>query len=180
MEKALNRGYKHYWNAIDTLPSYMEKNLKEMPNNKGYRWRNVVFYGALPPQEENSTIIFEKNPKGLLIHEYKLDGTYNQTIKPFGQKSENKNRSNYEQLKNNKQKNTNNNEHNKTTQINHNDKKNKPKRYKNNHVQSNVKTNSSIKNDTNNKKPVNIKSKRLLFNKNTQTSNIKLNNSSNK
>ena len=25
MEKALNRGYKHYWNAIDTLPSYMEK-----------------------------------------------------------------------------------------------------------------------------------------------------------
>ena len=30
----------------------MQKNLKEMPNNKGYLWRGVTFYGDMP--EENN------------------------------------------------------------------------------------------------------------------------------
>jgi hypothetical protein len=182
MEKALIRGYRHYWNAIDTLPPYMEKNLKEMPNNKGYRWKNVVFYGALPANENHSTIIFEKNPKGLIIHEYKIDGTYNHTIKPFGPKLDNiKNGVNKENnkiksvksvkfdkaTKNSKQINT----HRKNTEnTDENDKNQKHKKQKyNKNSQNTGKSNTKVNTNANkqSKDIINTKDKprRLLLNK---------------
>jgi hypothetical protein len=182
MEKAVIRGYRHYWNAIDTLPPYMEKNLKEMPNNKGYRWRNVVFYGALPANENHSTIIFEKNPKGLIIHEHKIDGTYNHTIKPFGPKSDNikngvnkennKNKSvKYDKTrKNNKQ---NPNQNTSTNQnFNQNNRQNPTQNDKNqndkNQKNKKQKYNKNGQNTT--KSTVNAKPRRLLLNKNVKTS----------
>ena len=178
MEKAVIRGYRHYWNAIDTLPPYMEKNLKEMPNNKGYRWRNVVFYGALPANENHSTIIFEKNPKGLIIHEHKIDGTYNHTIKPFGPKSDNikngvnkennknksvkydKARKNNKQINNSTNQNFNpNNRQNPNQNNRQNDKNQKNKKQK---------YNKNGQNTT--KSTVNAKPRRLLLNKNVTPS----------
>ena len=87
MNGAIRRGYNHWWFAIDTLPPYMKKNLQEMPNNKGYRWKGVTFYGYLPEIKDQSTIIFEKVQGELIIHEHAIDGTYSKTIK---QKSSNK------------------------------------------------------------------------------------------
>ena len=77
MENAIKHGYRYYTRVVDELPSYMAKNLQEMPNNKGYYWRGVTFYGELPQESETcDTIIFEKKNNKLLIHQYKYNGQY--------------------------------------------------------------------------------------------------------
>ena len=56
--------------VVDSLPAYMERNLAKMPNNKGYVWRGVHFYGKRP-DTKGPTIVFEKIKGGILvIHEY--------------------------------------------------------------------------------------------------------------
>lgn len=80
------RGYRHYCMAVNTLPHYMEKNLKDMPNNKAYLWKDVVFYGALPDEDNGYTIIFEKGRDKLIIHQYstnKNDEQYKRTEKKY-------------------------------------------------------------------------------------------------
>lgn len=69
-EKDMNYALKYMWKVEEQLPDYMKRNLSEMPNNKGYYWRGIYFYGDLP-EERGPTVIFEKQ-KGtlLLIHEY--------------------------------------------------------------------------------------------------------------
>ena len=47
----------------------MEKNLKEMPSNKGYIFKNIYFFGSLKPDSKNKTL-FERNKDTLYIHEY--------------------------------------------------------------------------------------------------------------
>ena len=48
----------------------MINNLAEMPNNKGYIWRGVHFYGDLPGQA-GPQVMFEKQRGGILvIHEH--------------------------------------------------------------------------------------------------------------
>ena len=39
----MNYAFKYYSNI--TIPDYMARKLKYMPNNKGYVWRGVYFYG---------------------------------------------------------------------------------------------------------------------------------------
>jgi len=63
-------GNKHYNRCVDSLPNYIKKNLSEMPNNKGYIWRGVYFYGRLPYRERDPRILFEKCRGVLTIHEY--------------------------------------------------------------------------------------------------------------
>jgi hypothetical protein len=63
-------GYKYFNKVSDQLPDYMRKNLKEMPNNKGYIWRGVYFFGELP-DKEGPCIMFEKMSGNILvIHEW--------------------------------------------------------------------------------------------------------------
>jgi len=59
---------KKYFSILETVPDYIIKNLKTMPNNKGYIWRNVRFYGCLPA-ESNKDILFQKIDGELYIHE---------------------------------------------------------------------------------------------------------------
>ena len=72
-ERMWERGYRHYCTAVNTLPHYMNKNLKDMPNNKGYVWKDVIFYGALPDENNGHTIIFEKGTDKLIIHQYSIN-----------------------------------------------------------------------------------------------------------
>jgi len=58
----------------------MSRNLKEMPNNKGYSWRGITFYGECPEERGEPTIVFEKKHENLIIHQYNK-GIYSQTIK---------------------------------------------------------------------------------------------------
>jgi len=84
--------YRKYLRAVETLPDYMKDNLKTMPNNKGYRWRGVGFYGLQKPIKDEPLILFEKRRGVLKICKYykdraeiyeKKDGTTNlvETIK---------------------------------------------------------------------------------------------------
>ena len=69
IQKDMNYAHKYFNKVCDQLPDYMVKNLSEMPNNKGYIWRGVHFYGDLEP-EDGPTILFEKHQNILVIHEY--------------------------------------------------------------------------------------------------------------
>ena len=69
-ERDVKYAYKYYNKVVDTLPSYIKNNLTDIPNNKGYIWRGVHFYGELP-EESGPRVMFEKQRGGLLIiHEY--------------------------------------------------------------------------------------------------------------
>ena len=67
INKQIERSYQYYINASNTIPGYMLRNLKNMPNNKGYKWRDICFFGELPDENNNKTTIFEKQVNKLLI-----------------------------------------------------------------------------------------------------------------
>jgi hypothetical protein len=68
-QKEMSYSLKYFNKVCNEIPDYMAKNLSEMPNNKGYIWRGVQFYGDLPKQH-GPTILFEKQKNILVIHEY--------------------------------------------------------------------------------------------------------------
>lgn len=66
----MNKSFNFFVKVSNSLPQYMKKNLKEMPNNKGYIWKDIRFYGAMPAQKNQPDILFEKQRNGImLIHE---------------------------------------------------------------------------------------------------------------
>lgn len=69
--------YKYFTKVCESIPDYLLKNLKKMPNNKGYIWRGVYCYGDLPAEENQPNVLFEKKKGGiLLIHEHRSNGEY--------------------------------------------------------------------------------------------------------
>jgi hypothetical protein len=87
--------HRKYLRAVDTLPDYMKDNLKTMPNNKGYRWRGVGFYGQQKPIKDEPLILFEKRRGVLKICKYfndrheiyeKKDGTTTMVEKEYKKK----------------------------------------------------------------------------------------------
>ena len=74
-EKQKERDYKYglktFYKLVDTLPDYIKKNLYSMPNNKGYIFKGIYYFGYLPA-ENGPVVLFEKQ-RGtsiLTIHEY--------------------------------------------------------------------------------------------------------------
>lgn len=64
---------EYFQKACDTVPDYMMKKLKVMPNNKGYIWRDVYCFGELPAEKGQPTLIFDKQRDGtMIIHEWTL------------------------------------------------------------------------------------------------------------
>jgi hypothetical protein len=63
------RDYYYYLKLCNSLPSYMERNLSCMPNNKGYIFRGVWFLGEKPAERGKNMILFEKKRNILYIHE---------------------------------------------------------------------------------------------------------------
>jgi len=68
-KKDIDRAYERYLNIIETAPDYILNNIKTMPNNKGYRFKNVIFYGELPAEKNAPIVIFDRKPNGMLIIE---------------------------------------------------------------------------------------------------------------
>jgi hypothetical protein len=63
--------YKRFRYIIMDTPGYMQKNLKDMPNNKGYIWKGCWFMGLHSEEYKQPTIMFEKLKHGIMhIHEY--------------------------------------------------------------------------------------------------------------
>lgn len=86
-EKDIASSYKYFKKICESAPDYLIHNLKSMPSNKGYLWRDVYFFGNL--LEDNSmdqTMIFEKlNDGSMNIHEWSHN-----TIKIYNKKDRNK------------------------------------------------------------------------------------------
>lgn len=62
--------YRLYCKADETLPDYIRTNLVDMPNNKGYIWRDCWFMGDKPAEQNQPMIMFEKKRGGIMhIHE---------------------------------------------------------------------------------------------------------------
>jgi len=57
------------------LPDYIRENLTKMPNNKGYIWRGIWYFGRRPAEDPNLLIMFERSNGETLIHEI-LYGKY--------------------------------------------------------------------------------------------------------
>lgn len=69
-KKDYDREYSRFERNSNSLPNYMKSNLADMPNNKGYIWKNIRFYGELPSQPNQPDVLFEKLRGGILrIHE---------------------------------------------------------------------------------------------------------------
>lgn len=69
LEKSIGREYERFLDVTDSLPDYISRNLDSMPNNKGYRWRGVLFFGKLPEVPNEPVMIFDKKPEGMMITE---------------------------------------------------------------------------------------------------------------
>lgn len=67
--------YSYFKRTSENLPDYINKNLATMPCNKGYIWRDVIFFGHRPQDSSlKMTILFEKQPDNSLnIHEWTRD-----------------------------------------------------------------------------------------------------------
>ena len=70
-KKGMGRCYKHFLRATDSVPDYMKRNLKDMPNNKGYYWKSVACFGKRPAERGKPTILFDRKRGGIMvIHEW--------------------------------------------------------------------------------------------------------------
>lgn len=69
-EYEMQRSFSYYQKIVETIPDYMIENLKNMPSNKGYIWRDIHCYGELPPEKNQPIILFEKQRDLLIIHEW--------------------------------------------------------------------------------------------------------------
>lgn len=69
-KREIDKNFQYFIKAKETIPDYISKKLKSMPNNKGYIWKNIHCYGERPPTIGESVILFETQKEGLLvIHE---------------------------------------------------------------------------------------------------------------
>jgi hypothetical protein len=72
--KNMNRSYRHFTRACNSIPGYMLRNLSDMPNNKGYFWKSVACYGDLPREIGQPTVLFDRRRGGIMvIHEWSPD-----------------------------------------------------------------------------------------------------------
>ena len=51
-ENTLNNHYKKFISINNTLPEYIYQNLKKWPNNKGYIWKDISYYGERPSESK--------------------------------------------------------------------------------------------------------------------------------
>ncbi len=72
LEKEVNK-YNKFYNSV---PNYILRNLKEMPNNKGYLWKGIWCMGELPSEKGEPNIIFEKIQESNILRIYEVDDRY--------------------------------------------------------------------------------------------------------
>jgi hypothetical protein len=61
------------------LPDYMRTNLAKMPNNKGYIWKGIWYFGHLEEEDRNNLVMFERNNGEFFIHEIRY-GRYHKVF----------------------------------------------------------------------------------------------------
>lgn len=66
-EYEMQRSFDWLTRTANELPNYMKENLKTMPNNKGYIWRGIYFYGALAAEKNQPRVVFEKQKDNVMM-----------------------------------------------------------------------------------------------------------------
>jgi uncharacterized membrane protein YgcG len=69
------RGYGYVCRVSSQIPPYLKTNLKKMPNNKGYVWRGVQFFGLLNPDKSGVYYLYENKKGEALTHEWRNEFT---------------------------------------------------------------------------------------------------------
>ena len=67
-KREMDKSWQYFVKSRDTFPEYMSKKLKNMPNNKGYIWKSINFYGERPSITGEPVILFETQREGILEH----------------------------------------------------------------------------------------------------------------
>ena len=82
-EKNINRSLRYYNDISEKVPSFIRRNLKNMPNNRGYIWKSIWFFGEKLDNPINNTLVMHeifrnktlihtiKNKKKTTITKYK-------------------------------------------------------------------------------------------------------------
>lgn len=68
-ETTMNNFYKKLVEIDNSLPEYIFRNLKNMPNNRGYIWRNVWYFGEKDPE---SNIVYLTEPKKGFVYLHEI------------------------------------------------------------------------------------------------------------
>jgi hypothetical protein len=69
-KRDIEKSWQYFVKTRETIPAYMLKKLKNMPNNKGYIWKGIYCYGERPANVGEPVILFETQKDGVLvIHE---------------------------------------------------------------------------------------------------------------
>lgn len=79
LQHQMRKEYEWLCRQDERLPDYIRTNLQKMPNNKGYIWKGIHYYGILPAEKNNELIIMFERPPGMtdmLIHEIKRKSYY--------------------------------------------------------------------------------------------------------
>jgi hypothetical protein len=63
---------RQYFKDVATIPGNLLDKLKNMPNNKGYVWRNIWCFGEKPVSYINEYTLYEKQNQKYLVHVYDL------------------------------------------------------------------------------------------------------------
>lgn len=70
IKREIEKNWQYFVKTRETIPAYMLKKLKNMPNNKGYIWKSIYCYGERPANLGEPVILFETQKDGVLvIHE---------------------------------------------------------------------------------------------------------------
>ncbi len=85
-EKFLQKDYDYHYKLFNkkssSLPNYIKRNLKHMPNNKGYIWKGVWFFGAKPQDPlDNTMCMHEISGKKTYIRNKDENGVWTITLK---------------------------------------------------------------------------------------------------
>ena len=87
LKKSQEKGYRYFCKQIAYFPNHLNKKLKNMPCNTGYKFNGIDFYGLKPSDGSNKTTLLEKKGKDLFIHEYEGEYyTLKQTIRKTNKK----------------------------------------------------------------------------------------------
>lgn len=82
----LKKEFSNFERINNNIPEYMIRNLTEMPNNKGYIWKDLWCFGDLEKEHNQPIILFEKLRNDVMrIHE--LDSEYYKIFEKIGKNS---------------------------------------------------------------------------------------------
>lgn len=79
LQHQMKREYDWLCRQDERLPDYIRTNLHKMPNNKGYIWKGIWYFGLQPAEKETDLVIMFERPLGMtdmLIHEIKKGHYY--------------------------------------------------------------------------------------------------------